>query len=81
MSYEQNILAARKVPADFTERTLAALQSILGPNYMLHSHRHAHESFPGKDRQPLHQVFALLLLRVLPRQLVLLAVLATGFIF
>lgn len=32
-----------------------ALTSILGPDFMLHPHRHVHESFPGKETQPLHQ--------------------------
>jgi hypothetical protein len=36
-------------------RVRGALTSVLGPGYVLHPHRHAHESFPGKEKQPLHQ--------------------------
>lgn len=32
-----------------------ALTSLLGPSYSLHPHRHVHETFPGKETQPLHQ--------------------------
>ena len=33
-----------------------ALTSVLGPDFILHPHRHVHEAFPGKQEQPLHQV-------------------------